>query len=183
MTKFSAWLNVKTLELGGTDVLAAKLPKIQKGIISAWLTGLREPSYGGQIALADLLKCDLSLIRELLDLPYTPFAELLARKILARGGFADFCQKVEIVSLGNLRSWLIYGRIPNDARMGEGSKSAIAIRDALIKWGDPTPPRVLLAEILLALAKSVAARAEAKSAANSESPKITTACTFDKIAT
>lgn len=182
MNKFAAWLNIKTQELGGADVLLGKLPGIGKGIVSGWIAGLREPSYSGQIALADAFSVELKLIRELLDQPHTPFAELLARKILARGNFAVFCQKAEI-TMSNLRSWLIYGRLPSDARWGQGCKSAIAIRDALIAWGDPTPPDVLLAEIHLALAKSVAARAEAKSAADSESQKITTACTFNKSAT
>lgn len=183
MSKFSDWLNIETQELGGADVLMGKLPGIGKGIVSGWIAGLRDPSYSGQIALADAFGVELSLIRELLDQPYTQFGELLARAILARGNFAVFCQKVEIVTMSNLRSWLIYGRLPSDARWGQGCRSAIAIRDALIVWGDPTSPDVLLAEIHLALAKSVAAKAEAKSRVNSESQKITTACTFTKSAT
>lgn len=183
MSKFSDWLNTKTQELGGADKLLGKLPGIGKGIIAPWIVGLSDPSYSAQIALADVFGVDLKLIRELLDQPHTPFAELLARKILARGSLEVFCQKVEIVTMPNLRSWLIYGRLPSDARWGQGCRSAIAIRDALIVWGDPTHPEVLLAEIHLALAKSVAARTEAKSAADSESQKITTACTFAKSAT
>lgn len=171
MNKFAAWLNVKTQELGGADVLLGKLPGIGKGIVSGWIAGLREPTYPGQIALADAFGVELKLIRELLNQLHTPFAELLARKILARGNFAVFCQKTGIFTMSNLRSWLIYGRLPSDARWGQGCRSAIAIRDALIVWGDPTPPDVLLAEIHLALAKSVAARAEAKTRVDSKSQK------------
>ena len=157
MTKFSAWLEDRTEKIGGIQGLAKALPDHRPQNIAAWITGLQTPGYRAQIQLGEALNEPLSMVRMQLDQPYTEFSELLVRKILKHGDFTAFCTKVGI-NKSRLDKWLCEGKMPLDAKNGAHSEDLQMICNALILWGDDTPPNILMAELLLASARSIVAK-------------------------
>ena len=157
MTKFSAWLEDRTEKIGGIQGLAKALPNHRPQNIAAWATGLSEPGYRAQIQIGEVLGETLCTVRSKLGQPYTEFSELLVRKILKRGDFTAFCAKVGI-NKSRLDKWVSEGKMPRDSYIGAQSEDLKMIRDALILWGDDTPPNVLMAELVLASARSIVAK-------------------------
>jgi len=174
MTKFSAWLNDQIKKIGGIEGLAKAMPEYSPQNIAVWSTGLRSPGWRAQAQISDLLHVQLSEVRSQLDLPYTQFSELIVRKVLAHGDFTNFCLKVGI-NKSRLDKWLAEGKLPNDSAQGYGSEDLRMIRDALILWGDKTPIKVLMAELVLSTERSIAAKKTLKLA-------ISKPCNFAQIA-
>ena len=142
MSRFSAWLTEQVQEQGGFAVVQSRLPCDPRNL-AQWMTGASRPTVEGQLALAKALECEFALIRGLLGLPCNDFAEWISRKIIAQGNLNDFCLKVEM-SRSKLNTWLNKGTIP--ARW-QKRDAVDEIKDALILWGDDTPPAQLRAEI------------------------------------
>lgn len=157
MTIFSAWLNSRTKKIGGVDELVRLMPEYRPQDIAAWLTGFRSPGYRAQIHLSEVLQEPLSTVRSHLGQPYTDFSELLARAILKHGDFTGFSLKSGI-NKSRLDKWLTGGNLPNDANQGEQSQDLRMLCDALILWGDTTPPSVLMTELAAATERSIAAK-------------------------
>jgi hypothetical protein len=176
MSKFSQWLTLKIAEKGGFEEVQSRLNCSSRNL-AQWMAGAADPNIEGQLALATALDVEFVVIRNLLGAPCNPFSEWLSRKILQHGSLHDFCLKVEM-SRSKVNAWLNNGTVP-----GRWTKrdAAPEIRDALIKWGDTTPPAVLLAEIesLIDLAYTVkhAGKPKAKSKNKTSIP-----CHFAKMA-
>ena len=157
MTTFSAWLEDRTEKIGGIKGLAKAMPEHRPQNIAAWYTGLQIPGYRAQIQLGAILGEPLSMVRSQLDQPHTEFSELLVRKILKHGDFTAFCSTVGI-NKSRLDKWVSEGKMPLNSRDGAQSADLKMICAALILWGDTTPPTVLMAELVLAAARSIVAK-------------------------
>ena len=157
MTIFSSWLDKRAKKIGGIEGLVRLLPDQNPQDIAAWFTGVRQPGYRAQIELGEAIGEPLSMVRSHLGQPCTAFSELIARAILKRGSFTGFCKKVGI-NKSRLDKWLGEGKLPLDTKLGVQSKDLIMICDALVMWGDETPPSVLIADLALAIKKSIAAK-------------------------
>ena len=157
MTIFSSWLDKRAKKIGGIEGLVRLMPEQSPQDIAAWFTGLRQPGYRAQIELSEAIGEPLSMVRSHLGQPYTAFSELIARAILKRGSFTGFCKKVGI-NKSRLDKWLGEGKLPLDTKLGVQSKDLIMICDALVMWGDDTPPSVLIANLALAIKGSIAAK-------------------------
>lgn len=142
MSKFSQWLTLKIAEKGGFEAVQSRLNCSSRNL-AQWMAGAADPNIEGQLALATALDVPFEVIRNLLGAPCNVFSEWLSRKILQHGSLHDFCIEVGM-SRSKVNAWLNNGTVP-----GRWTKrdAAPEIRDALIKWGDTTPPTVLLAEI------------------------------------
>ena len=156
-TKFSEWLNDRTEHIGGAKGLFKAMPEYCPQHIAAWSLGLRSPGYRAQLELSAILREPLSVVRSYLNRPSTEFSELLARKILAHGDFTNFCLESGI-GKPRLDKWVAEGKLPSNAKLGSESKDLRMLRDALILWGDETPPNVLMAELVLAAERTIAAK-------------------------
>lgn len=181
MSNFSEWLNQQAIDIGGVEELKNRLPKVKPANLAKWLVGLADPSFSGQLQLSEALGVSIQEIRIKLGLPYTEFGEWLAKRIIARGNFADFPRKVEIIEKSTLDKWLNQGVLPSKWKEAESAKK---IRDALIEWGDPTEPKSLLREVNQILARSRKAKSDARTQAkwDSSSSKIAIPCNLGNIA-
>jgi hypothetical protein len=174
MSKLSVWLTLKVAEFGGFTEAQSRL-NCQPSNLARWMAGAAEPNIEGQLALATAFGCEFAVIRKLLGAPCNEFSEWLSRRIIARGSLHDFCLKVEMPR-STLNSWLNKGVIPCRWQQRDAVKE---IRDALILWGDPTPPAVLEAEIETLIEQVY----EAKHGGTSKSrKKVATPCHFAKMA-
>jgi len=156
-TKFSDWLNDRTKDIGGAEGLLKAMPEYGPQHIAGWSLGLRAPGYRAQLQLSQIIGEPLSAVRFQLGKPFTEFSELVARKILKYGDFTNFCVKTKI-SKPKLDKWIAEGMLPVTAKLGAQSRDLRKLRDALILWGDETPPNVLMAELVLAAEKSIVAK-------------------------
>ncbi|MGL5059746.1 MAG: hypothetical protein ACRC62_07160 [Microcoleus sp.] len=171
MINFSDWILPKIQEIGGFSVLCDRIPDTSLETLLAWTCGAKVPSYKSQIKLVEALGCDLADFRSALGQPCTPFAEWLIRKILAHGKSADFPRETGIEET-TYQKWLARGNLPKFA-----SYRKIVV--ALIKWGDPNPREVLMAELLMAIEKSLAAR---EGAFIDLTPEISKDCNSNRVA-
>jgi hypothetical protein len=174
--KFSEWLDAKVREYGGIPEFCQSFPKFNQLSMISWIHGGQVPNYRSQVMMAEFFGVSVGEIRGMLGLRHTPFAELLARKILRHGKLADFPRQTEIDN-SRFCKWMGEGVLPSNARWGSESQELREVHRALIKWGDLTPPDVLMAELVLAIQQSIAARKSAKASA-----KLSKGCHFDKIA-
>lgn len=133
------------------------MPEQSPQDIAAWYTGLRQPGYRAQIQISDAIGEPLSTVRSHLGQPYTEFSELIARAILKHGDFTSFCKKVGI-NKSRLDKWITAGKLPIKTGLDVQSKDLLMICDALILWGDDTPPNVLIAELVASIKESIASK-------------------------
>ena len=160
-TKFSEWLNDRTQKIGGVKGLSRAMSEHCPQHIAAWSMGLQSPGYRAQLEISEIIGEPLSVVRSYLNRPSTEFSELLARKILAHGDFTNFCLESGI-GKPRFDKWVNEGKLPGNAKLGAQSKDLRMLCIALSLWGDETPPRELMAELVLAAERTIAAGTVAK---------------------
>lgn len=155
--KFAQWIAPKIQEIGGFPVFCQKLNQYGPRSIAAWVQGIQTPGYKAQLSMCAALGCTMAEIRSALGMPYSPFAELLANKILPYGKSTEFPRKTGIAK-SNYQKWIAEGKLPRNAVEGDYSLALRSLRDALIAWGDPTPPDLLMQELSDAAKRTIADR-------------------------
>lgn len=180
---FKDWLTQQIDDRGGAEKFAKDNPSIKSGQLSNWLCGFTKPHYKAQLNLADALELPGGLreVRQRLGYEYSIFGEWLGRKILPFGSFDRFV-KVTGLDGSSLQNWLNKGILPVSSRWGLDGQKIILIRDALIKWGDPSDPEELMEELKETLKRANIAKQDAKlqSDLDKDFGKITIPCNLGK---
>jgi transcriptional regulator with XRE-family HTH domain len=150
--------------------LCKKLDAPPKAVAS-WIYGASIPHYASQLKICEVLGCSLRDLRRELNQPYSPFGEYLIVRILPHGKILDFPQKTGLKPSA-YNTWLSGKSVPR------GVATLDRIADALILWGDRTPKRRLVAELIDAVEKSIADQKKRRKL----SSKNTKDCNFARIA-
>lgn len=142
---FAKWIKKKIKDKYGSDDRFLALPEIDPLVAPRWIVGAVKPSIDGQIKIADALGLPLAEVRTALGLPHNAFGEYLARLIISKGSFADFCQEADL-ALTKVHKWIQCQSYPV---RGDGSAE---VAEKTARWlksqGDPRDFEDIRSEIL-----------------------------------